>query len=96
MSVNYASGLSFYENKGKCGIPEVCYCLVQLCVLIGIFFYEFKIFDSDEEMNSKVSQLAQWMKKSKHCVLFCGAGISTSAGIPDFRFVFGCAFILCF
>ncbi|XP_076001228.1 NAD-dependent protein deacylase sirtuin-6 [Genypterus blacodes] len=65
MSVNYAAGLSSYDNKGVCGLPEV--------------------FDSPEELKAKVETLAQLIKESQYLVVHSGAGISTSAGIPDFR-----------
>ncbi|XP_065223646.1 NAD-dependent protein deacetylase Sirt6 [Planococcus citri] len=42
-------------------------------------------FDTSEEVKQKVKTLAQWINSSKHVVLHTGAGISTSAGIPDFR-----------
>lgn len=65
MSVNYAEGLSPYEHKGKCGLPEK--------------------FDSVADVAAKVDQLVQWIRESQHVVFHTGAGISTSAGIPDFR-----------
>ncbi|EDO32517.1 predicted protein, partial [Nematostella vectensis] len=65
MSVNYASGLSDYPNKGKCGLPEV--------------------FDSESELASKVSHLAEMIRAAKRVVVHTGAGVSTAAGIPDFR-----------
>lgn len=42
-------------------------------------------FDTPEELERKCDLLAQWIRSSEHFVAFTGAGISTSAGIPDFR-----------
>ena len=45
-----------------------------------------EIFDSPEEVDRKVDLLTKWIsKESSHTVFYTGAGISTSAGIPDFR-----------
>eukprot|EP01083_Nonionella_stella_P288077 980496_1 len=44
-----------------------------------------EFFDDKEALQIKIKKLAQLIRKSKHFVAFTGAGISTSAGIPDFR-----------
>ncbi|KAJ3090870.1 hypothetical protein HK102_002417 [Quaeritorhiza haematococci] len=41
--------------------------------------------DSPEAVNRKARRLADLIRNSKHLIVFTGAGISTSAGIPDFR-----------
>lgn len=42
-------------------------------------------FDSEEVLAEKIEQLARWIRESRFCIVFTGAGISTSTGIPDFR-----------
>ncbi|XP_042478415.1 NAD-dependent protein deacetylase SRT1 isoform X1 [Macadamia integrifolia] len=42
-------------------------------------------FDPPNVLQEKIEELAMMIKKSKHLVVFTGAGISTSCGIPDFR-----------
>ena len=42
-------------------------------------------FDSPEVLNEKVKKLAMYVLSAEHFVSFTGAGISTAAGIPDFR-----------
>ena len=46
---------------------------------------KLEYFDTEEELNAKISTLAQWIRESRHFIAFTGAGISTSAGIPDYR-----------
>lgn len=52
---------------------------VKLCLSL------LQIFDSEDVVKEKSRQLADMIKSSKHVVAHTGAGISTAAGIPDFR-----------
>lgn len=42
-------------------------------------------FDEPEEVERKVKELANMVRNSKHVVAYTGAGVSTSAKIPDYR-----------
>jgi mono-ADP-ribosyltransferase sirtuin 6 len=42
-------------------------------------------FDDDGTLFSKCVKLAQLIRSSKYVIVHTGAGVSTSAGIPDFR-----------
>lgn len=42
-------------------------------------------FDSPAVLEEKTAKLAKWIRESEHFISFTGAGISTAAGIPDFR-----------
>lgn len=46
---------------------------------------ELERFDPLDEVDRLAIDLANRIKNSKHCIAFTGAGVSTSAGIPDFR-----------
>ncbi|XP_011494696.1 PREDICTED: NAD-dependent protein deacetylase Sirt6 [Ceratosolen solmsi marchali] len=50
----------------------------------GVLGLEEK-FDTDETLRLKCELLADWIKGARHVVVHTGAGISTAAGIPDFR-----------
>ena len=42
-------------------------------------------YDPEDILQEKLDRLAHLVRNSKHLVAFTGAGVSTSAGIPDFR-----------
>ena len=44
-----------------------------------------ELYDSDEVLINKVKQVARLINESQHTCFFTGAGISTDAGINDFR-----------
>lgn len=44
-------------------------------------------FEASESVEQKCTTLTEWILNARHVVIHTGAGISTSAGIPDFRFV---------
>lgn len=64
----------------------LCCCHYFDFANFGFLLLPFQIFDTDQELQAKAQQLAEWIRASKHCVLYCGAGLSTAAGIPDFRY----------
>lgn len=44
-----------------------------------------ELADAPEELDRKARLLAELVRERKHFIVFTGAGVSTSAGIPDFR-----------
>lgn len=62
------------------------------------FFFRFSLpfcshypclqrYDSVETLRLKCGLLAEWIQGARHVVVHTGAGISTAAGIPDFRWL---------
>ncbi|KAL6069603.1 NAD-dependent protein deacetylase sirtuin-7 [Balamuthia mandrillaris] len=49
-----------------------------------------ELFDAPEVLKEKIAQLAKLIKESKYTVAYTGAGVSTSANIPDYRGPQGC------
>jgi mono-ADP-ribosyltransferase sirtuin 6 len=39
----------------------------------------------NDDLDTRINTLAQWLYDSRHLVVFTGAGISTESGLPDFR-----------
>ncbi|KAJ4348138.1 uncharacterized protein N0V89_009510 [Didymosphaeria variabile] len=46
---------------------------------------ETEHFDSSARVEEVASQLASLIRQAEHFIVYSGAGVSTSAGIPDFR-----------
>ena len=44
-----------------------------------------ELVETSVDLDRKARQLADLIRQSKHFIVFTGAGVSTSAGIPDFR-----------
>ena len=44
-----------------------------------------QIFDSPEQLKGKMKEFIRLVSEAKHVVVHTGAGVSTAAGIPDFR-----------
>ena len=42
-------------------------------------------FDTPEVIHEKVDKLIEFIRRANHFIGFTGAGISTAAGIPDYR-----------
>eukprot|EP01064_Diplonema_japonicum_P029930 TRINITY_DN4962_c0_g1_i1.p1 TRINITY_DN4962_c0_g1~~TRINITY_DN4962_c0_g1_i1.p1 ORF type:complete len:352 (+),score=72.50 TRINITY_DN4962_c0_g1_i1:45-1100(+) len=42
-------------------------------------------YDNEEELNRKLDELVKMMSESKYTVFYTGAGVSTSAGVSDYR-----------
>lgn len=58
----------------------------------GLSYYPHKgkcgqpeLFDSPEQLEIKMAEFTKLFREAKHIVFHTGAGVSTSAGIPDFR-----------
>jgi len=47
--------------------------------------YMEEVHEDEESVTAKVKQLAKWIREARRVCIFTGAGISTDAGIGDFR-----------
>ena len=82
MSLSYAESLSFFPHKGKVGMPELT---EKSDDLQRKHNSNFSFFNLIIISIVKLDQLVQMIRESHHTVVITGAGISTDAGIPDFR-----------
>eukprot|EP00501_MAST-03F_sp_TOSAG23-6_P002525 GSMAST32.ASY1.ANO1.2664.1 assembled CDS len=80
----------FFYRKKK--IDFFFWFFVRNFVPNKTFFFFLKYFsrinfviDEPEELNLKIRQLSRMLKQSKNTIIFTGAGLSTSSGIPAYR-----------
>lgn len=86
------------ENTGMGAFHQTCWERVRsehcrkrskLARLIRQADDTAELFDGSTQVQAKAVELAQLIRQSKHLVVFTGAGVSTAAGIGDFRGLFG-------
>ena len=69
--------------------PAFLFSFLFLLFFFFSFYFFFLFFlqryDSVETLRLKCGLLADWIQAARHVVVHTGAGISTAAGIPDFR-----------
>lgn len=79
--------MALYYYKTEChGISKLAQKTIIDFPKINSKVYLQK-FEPADELDKKCELLAQLINTSKHVVVHTGAGISTSAGIPDFRYL---------
>lgn len=85
MSLSYAESLSYFPHKGKVGMPELSEKTddlkskkeaINLILNVANLYFVNLV---------KLEKFEQMIRQSRHTVVITGAGISTDAGIPDFR-----------
>ena len=52
---------------------------------MGFGVFNLQVFYSPEQLDVKMAEFVKLFRESKHIVFHTGAGVSTAAGIPDFR-----------
>jgi mono-ADP-ribosyltransferase sirtuin 6 len=72
-----------YRARSKKSVAFVMSTKEKALVREAIKTAEFH--DSDEQLEEEAKRITKMIRKAEHCVVFSGAGISTSAGIGDYR-----------
>lgn len=87
--VSYNTLLLFIDSWPKC--PRTIFTM-SVNYAAGLSDYPHKgkcglpeVFDSPEQLDVKMAEFIKLFRESKHIVFHTGAGVSTAAGIPDFR-----------
>ena len=66
-------------------LKKIPYTLTKEQILAQYDKEKEEYIEPNSSLLPKIKEIAKLLKKSNHCIFFTGAGISTSANIPDFR-----------
>eukprot|EP01089_Gocevia_fonbrunei_P001635 TRINITY_DN1151_c0_g1_i1.p2 TRINITY_DN1151_c0_g1~~TRINITY_DN1151_c0_g1_i1.p2 ORF type:complete len:481 (-),score=94.06 TRINITY_DN1151_c0_g1_i1:58-1500(-) len=85
---SFGSVVSFIEARSLCAENAIVHTVLVWTMAFSAHKDLASMKETTEPKDSlepKLDKLAELIRASKHMVFFTGAGISTSAGIPDFR-----------
>lgn len=67
------------------GLKKIPYTVTKEQVLAQYDKEKEEYIEPNSTLLPKIKEIAKALKKANHCICFTGAGVSTSANIPDFR-----------